>query len=129
MYRVIAVGAITFLLGCGGWAHMPPALVGPGAVSPSAESFQELVSTLRGLGYEARSTEPVQGQILLVASYRNRLGAEHYLTIQCFGDGWVRIVPSGPAVRVEGDSMRMPSALRDEIVVLAEALTNGGGPR
>jgi len=117
------------LAGCGGSAHMPPALVGPGAVAPTRQSFEGLVVVLRGLGYETRTVDLAQGQIQLVARYHRRLGDEHLITVQCFGDGWLRLTPSGASVRMDASALRMPAPLRDEVVGVAEALDGSRGGR
>ncbi len=94
-----------------------------GPVSPSGATFAQLQTLTQSRGYTVVEANPASGTLRVAASTRTRRG-EYTLTIQCYREGWVSVIPSGPGVRREGDQWVVPESLAAEYLDLSVAVTS-----
>lgn len=107
----------------------------PLALQPSmaadAALFEALTTAARGRGYEILIADASRGSFTVSAQYarHGRRAVETYtFEVQCYREGWVTVVPTGPRVRRDGDHIHLPSELRREYRDLVIALREAVGP-
>lgn len=114
---LLAIGAV----GCGvSMAQVPPLAV---SVSPGDPAvFERIVTVMRSRGYVLVSSDPSTGVFTVSAQRRARPSENVVFTVQCYRNGFVEIVPSGPRVERRGDVYVAPSSIVEEYRDLALAL-------
>jgi hypothetical protein len=117
----LAFAAALAAAGCNRGGVMPAVTVGPVAREPSRLVFERVLQAVRAQGYEPLAAEPTSGYFAVQARAQPPRGGT-YIHVQCYRDGRVQLVPSGPRIARRARGFRVTSELRDEIVVLAAAI-------
>lgn len=102
------------LAGC----TVPVAMLGSGPLTAGDPMILDYaLQAARAEGYRPVELDPSGGRFEVAA--RN----EHaHFAVQCFADGWVSVIPSGPTVERDGSGFSMSRRLRDEYGHFAEAI-------
>lgn len=82
--------------------------------------FDDAVRGANAAGYHDVASDPEHGRFEVVAR-ADRTGATRFV-VQCFSDGWISIVVTGPRVHREGDHLVLHPRVRAEYTAFAEEL-------
>lgn len=85
------------------------------------EAFDRLVSAARGAGYEPAIVQPDRFRFGVEARYRERRNV-YRIAIEHAADGSVRVRPIGARVELYDGQYNLPSAFREELTALTDAL-------
>ncbi len=122
----VALGLV--LLGCVGWSDVRPIVLGPYTDRPNPTLFQQAVSAAASQGYQAQNVDPSRGTFTVAANTRIRFAAGSTFTVQCYREGWVRVVPGGAYVEANQDHYSVAGNLRQELESFAMRLQESLGP-
>ena len=121
--RIAAVIASALLIGAsiGGCGGVPAPPLGAGPIDRvEGGIFEETLIAVRTAGYRPIDIEAESGRFVVIARSDSQ-GATRFV-VQCFRDGWISVVPSGPGVTEAGGRYSMPRAIRTEYARLAEEI-------
>jgi hypothetical protein len=111
---------------CGRYTEVRPIVIGPYADRPNPQLFEAVSAAAQAQGYRALQSDPASGLLIVQASSTSRYGSSTF-AIQCYQEGWVRVVPNGAGVRPMGSTFTVPSPLRPEMESLAVRLRESLG--
>jgi hypothetical protein len=124
--RVIAIlawaGLALAASGCGQLVSMPIVGVGP-FESMSGAVLDDAMRAARASGYPPASVDRERGRFAVTSWNDPR--RETQLVVQCSRDGWIVITAEGGRAVREGEVLRVPRAVLDEIGSLATAIERG----
>ncbi|MBX7191501.1 MAG: hypothetical protein K1X94_05565 [Sandaracinaceae bacterium] len=121
MGRSLGLGIlVVFLVACG--AQRTPILGGGPGRAGDPEIFDDALRGVRTLSYQPTQLRPEQGSFVVIAR-SDRSGATQF-RVQCFREGYVSVVPEGPAVERVGEDLHLSGRLREEYLRVATAVSN-----
>lgn len=127
--RSLGIGAALaiglFASGCVRFTTTPIAVFGPYRDAPTERLLESAASALTRRGYQIQSVDPASGQ-LTVTTWTRIHSRATLVRVQVYREGWVQVIPQGPAVRRAGvGSVSMPSGLCDEYADMTAGLMDG----
>lgn len=112
---------LVLLSACAGSARALPIVVGPVALEPRALLDRALAAS-REAGYASTAVDDVHGTYVLRARAADPL-VPVYFVVQCYRDGWVRVIPAGPGAARTHDAIILSPAVRSEHLAHGVALS------
>jgi hypothetical protein len=96
--------------------------MGPYADRHDEQLFTSVLESARSQGYQPTEVDPSRGRFTVPASSvvaTRRMTYNATFTVQCYREGWVRIVPSGSGVRTENDEYVVVTPIKQELETFA----------
>ncbi|MDQ3035475.1 MAG: hypothetical protein M3Y87_23925 [Myxococcota bacterium] len=121
-WRIAALAIVLALPGCGATRRAPLLGVGP-YVTRDGLVLDRVLTAAQEAGYLPREIDEAHGRFEVIA--RSDLRGRARFLVQCTADGWIVVLPEGPAIEREPDHVTIPGHLLAEYQALVLALESG----
>lgn len=116
---IVSLAALLFSVAGCRFSSGRALVLGPYTDRQNEQVFAAALAAAQQQGYVPQDIDPAAGRFRMPAHTRVGARLDTMLTIQCYREGWIRMIPSGGYVQPTQDAYSMPTALKEEMESLA----------